>query len=84
MLESIVSLLPTLIPPSTPAVAIGKVYPPPAVSDPTHFPFAALYFKNLLSTFAVDVSTSSKSLTNTAPPPPRVDSCLCIRVKNKL
>ena len=58
--------------------------PPPEASAPSHFPFVELYLRYLPFTLAVEVSTSSKSLTNTAPPPPSVDSCLCMRFKNNL
>ena len=58
--------------------------PPPEASAPSHFPFVELYLRYFPFTFAVEVSTSSKSLINTAPPPPSVDSCLCMRFKNNL
>ena len=42
---------------------------PLAASAPTHFPDALSYFKNLLFTFAVSLSTSSKNSKRTSPPP---------------
>ena len=46
-----VVLIPAILPPP----------PPPEASAPSHLPEVELYFKNLLFTFAVEISTSSKS-----------------------
>ena len=68
-----VVLIPAILPP-----------PPPEASAPSHLPEVELYFKNLSFTFAVEISTSSKSWMRTAPPPPKVDSCFCILFMNNL
>ena len=41
----------------------------PDASAPTNLPIVELYFKNLPSTFAVDLCTSSKNSKRTSPPP---------------
>ena len=47
--------------------------PPP--SAPINLPIEESYFKNFPSTFADDLSTSSKNSRRVSPPPPNVESC---------
>ena len=47
--------------------------PPP--SAPINLPMEESYFKNFPSTFADDLSTSSKNSRRVSPPPPNVESC---------
>ena len=80
---------PTLIP-------LEEVFPRPRVSSsvwepappealaPTHLPEAESYFKNLLLTFALSLSTSSRNSRRTSPPPPNDESCCWIRFTNNL
>ena len=52
----------TLLKVDNPVVSIPVLPPPPPeASAPSHLPEVELYFKNLSFTFAVEISTSSKS-----------------------
>ena len=53
----------TLLKVDNPVVSIPVLPPPPPpeASAPSHLPEVELYFKNLLLTFAVEISTSSRS-----------------------